>query len=102
MKKTNQDVVMIKMSWLVQRRKKSQLEGLLTEVANPEFHLSEDSFLDNNTTEGPAMQVKTEWVVEAVRKTMICKPAGVSGVVADYGKSVWLYWKCQILIKNAL
>ena len=42
--------------------------------------------------EGPAMQIKKEWVEEAIRKMKNGKAAGMSGIVAEMVESIRRYW----------
>ena len=94
MKKTNQDVVgekcirndegnlasteeEKKLSW------KSHYEKLL----NTEFDWDRDSLSEAHPVEGPAMQIKKEWVEEAIRKMKNGKAARMSGIVAEMVKA---------------
>ena len=62
---------------------KSHYEKLL----NTEFDWDRDSLSEVHPVEGPAMQIKKEWVEEAIRKMKNGKAAGMSDIVAEMVKA---------------
>ncbi|XP_057310454.1 uncharacterized protein LOC130648419 [Hydractinia symbiolongicarpus] len=94
MKKTNQDVVGEKcirndegVLASTEEEKRVAWKNHYQRLLNTEFDWDEDNLSDDDVVEGPAMQIKTEWVVEAIRKLKIGKAAGVSGIVAEMVKA---------------
>ncbi|XP_057303385.1 uncharacterized protein LOC130640832 [Hydractinia symbiolongicarpus] len=94
MKKTNQDIVGEKcirndegVLASTEEEKRVAWKNHYQRLLNTEFDWDEDNLSDDDVVEGPAMQIKTEWVVEAIRKLKIGKAAGVSGIVAEMVKA---------------
>ncbi|XP_057303608.1 uncharacterized protein LOC130640998 [Hydractinia symbiolongicarpus] len=93
MKKTNQDVVGEKCIrndegvLASTEEKRVAWKNHYQRLLNTEFDWDEDNLSKDDVVEGPSMQIKTEWVVEAIRKLKIGKAAGVSGIVAEMVKA---------------
>ena len=94
MKKTNQDVVGEKCIRndegnlaSTEEEKKLAWKSHYEKLLNTEFDWDRDSLSEVHPVEGPAMQIKKEWVEEAIRKMKNGKAAGMSGIVAEMVKA---------------
>ena len=94
MKKTNQDVVGEKCIRndegnlaSTEEEKKLAWKSHYEKLLNTEFDWDRDSLSEVHPVEGPAMQIKKEWVEEAIRKIKNGKAAGMSGIVAEMVKA---------------
>ena len=94
MKRTNQDVVGEKCirndeSNLASTEEEKRLawKSRYEKLLNTEFDWDRDSLSEIHPVEGPAIQIKNEWVEEAIRKMKNGKAAGMSGIVAEMVKA---------------
>ena len=94
MKKTNQDVVGEKCIHndegnlaSTEEEKKLAWKSHYEKLLNTEFDWDRDSLSEVHPVEGPAMQIKKEWVEEAIRKMKNGKAAGMSAIVAEMVKA---------------
>ena len=94
MKKTNQDVVGEKCIRndegnlaSTEEEKKLAWKSHYEKLLNTEFDWDRDSLSEVHPVEGPAMQIKNEWVEEAIRKMKNGKAAGMSDIVAEMVKA---------------
>ena len=94
MKKTNQDAVGEKCIRndegnlaSTEEEKKLAWKSHYEKLLNTEFHWDRDSLSEVHPVEGPAMQIKKEWVEEEIRKMKNGKAAGMSDIDAEMVKA---------------